>query len=90
VAEQVNKSKKISELLSQYSEYFNENRRKVILAKEIVDEKSAITLNIEEIKQDFEKLIENENIPDWYLEEEGISKENTFDFGNTIERTQFF
>lgn len=44
------------------------------------------TLNIDEIKHDFEKLIENEDIPDWYLQEdEGLITEHTFDFGNTIE-----
>jgi hypothetical protein len=32
-----------------------------------MEEKSMTTLNIEEIKHDFEKLIENEDIPDWYL-----------------------
>lgn len=56
-----------------------------------MEEKSMTTLNIEEIKHDFEKLIENEDIPDWYLQEdEGITNERTFDFGNTIERTKTF
>jgi hypothetical protein len=32
-----------------------------------MEEKSMNTLNIDEIKHDFEKLIENEDIPDWYL-----------------------
>jgi pterin-4a-carbinolamine dehydratase len=53
-----------------------------------VEEKSMTTLNIDEIKHDFEKLIENEEIPDWYLQEDdGAQIEQTFDFGNTIQRT---
>jgi hypothetical protein len=58
------------------------------LTKEAVEEKSMTTLNIDEIKHDFEKLIENEEIPDWYLQEDdGAQIEQTFDFGNTIQRT---
>lgn len=61
------------------------------MPKETVEEKSYATLNIEEIKEDFEKLIENEDIPDWYIhEEDGTNTEKTFDFGNTIEKTKFF
>lgn len=46
---------------------------------------------MEEVKEDFQKLIENEDIPDWYLmEDEGIEENFVFDFGNTVEKTQTF
>lgn len=63
----------------------------MILTKEAVLEKSMNTVNIEEIVEDFEKLRENEDIPDWYLhEEDGATTEKTFDFGKAIERTKTF
>ena len=48
--------------------------------------------NLEEIKKDFKKLIENEDIPDWFLDEEEQQEvqENTFDFGDTVQRTVSF
>lgn len=48
-------------------------------------------MNIEEIKEDFEKLIENEDIPDWYIhEDEDGNAEKTFDFGKAVEKTNVF
>lgn len=63
----------------------------MILTHEAVEDKSQTTLNIDEIKQDFEKLIENEDIPDWYLQDgNGVANDHTFDFGGTIEKTKNF
>lgn len=61
------------------------------MTKEAVEERNTTTVNIDEIKQDFERLIENEDIPDWYLQnDEGVSNEHTFDFGGTIKKTKNF
>lgn len=42
------------------------------------------------MREDFQNLIENEEIPDWYLLEEETKNKYTFDFASTVEKTQTF
>ncbi len=63
-----------------------------MLNEDMPDDKLEVSKeeNIEEIKEDFQNLMENEDIPDWFIEPINQNNEFTFNFSDAIDRTNKF
>ena len=85
----------LNELTDTYSECFNSTKRKVILEnfEQSLEEVSELEFSQskihakDELKKDFGHLLENEDIPDWFLENNQTNHKLSFDFGTTVSRT---
>ena len=80
----------IKELVGMYSECIVGQKRKVIV-ENYPDEESHVNksklTNKEDLKEDFEELMDNEEIPDWFIDDNKNEKSVGFDFGATVSRT---
>ena len=85
------------EVSERHPECFNVHKRKVIC--EVCDQGpleqtdfSTSKINLrDELKEDFGHLLDNEDIPDWFMEgTQGSSQKLSFDFGSTVDRTKQF
>ena len=86
---------KAIEVAERHPECFNRNKRKVICETGKSGETTEMTtsqLNTrEELKEDFGHLLDNEDIPDWFVDNSVEVRKASFDFGCTVDRTrQFF
>ena len=84
----------LNDLIDRFSECFNSTKRKVIieLGEPVFEETSEFSHSRiqvkEELKEDFGHLMENEDIPDWFLDSSQANHKISFDFGNAIVRSQ--
>jgi hypothetical protein len=88
---------KAIQVSEKHPECFNVNKRKVIC--EAYDKGSLEQIDIstsrinlrEELKEDFGHLLDNEDIPDWFVEgAQADTSKLSFDFGSTVDKTKQF
>lgn len=84
----------VTEMIDRFPECFNSTKRKVILESmdTALEEPSGFSQSKihmkEELKEDFGHLLDNEEIPDWFMDGTQMNNKISFDFGNTVSRTQ--
>ena len=61
--------KKNQDVIKDRKDYFNDNVRKVMLSQVAKNNLEDHSVDMDEIKEDFQKLSKNEDIPDWYLDD---------------------
>lgn len=83
-----------TEVSDRFPECFNTTKRKVVIESHntINEEPSGFSQSRihmkEELREDLGHLIDNEEIPDWFLDQNQNKSKVSFDFGNTVSKTQ--